>query len=371
MQALFFLTDCDKIVLRQHRTMGTASFGASFDPIVQYEKWEIQKYSPIFHTFACAKTLAESPCPIMRYCLKRFCRNWSVSMKYLKIIIAAILSLLLCGCAVQTESAQIAATTLPVWEFSSRLCAGTPISVTRLVTEQVSCLHDYSLNVRQVKAAEAAETIVISGAGLEDFLDDLLVNASVIDASEGIDLLCGEEHEEEQHHEEGHHHEEDPHIWLAPENAQIMARNICNGLSSRYPQYAPNFEANLSQLLNELTVLQQYGEDTLSQLKCRDLITFHDGFSYFAEAFDLNIVKAVEEESGSEASAQELIELINLVENKSLPAIFTESSGSTSAAGVISRETGCGLYTLDMAMSGDSYFDAMYHNIDTIKEALG
>ena len=292
-------------------------------------------------------------------------------MKYLKIIIAAILSLLLCGCAVQTESAQIAATTLPVWEFSSRLCAGTPISVTRLVTEQVSCLHDYSLNVRQVKAAEAAETIVISGAGLEDFLDDLLVDASVIDASEGIDLLCGEEHEEEQHHEEGHHHEEDPHIWLAPENAQIMARNICNGLSSRYPQYAPNFEANLSQLLNELTVLQQYGEDTLSQLKCRDLITFHDGFSYFAEAFDLNIVKAVEEESGSEASAQELIELINLVEKKSLPAIFTESSGSTSAAGVISRETGRGLYTLDMAMSGDSYFDAMYHNIDTIREALG
>ena len=292
-------------------------------------------------------------------------------MKYLKIIIAAILSLLLCGCAVQTESAQIAATTLPVWEFSSRLCAGTPISVTRLVTEQVSCLHDYSLNVRQVKAAEAAETIVISGAGLEDFLDDLLVNASVIDASEGIDLLCGEEHEEEQHHEEGHHHEEDPHIWLAPENAKTMARNICDGLSIRYPQYAPNFEANLSQLLNELTVLQQYGEDTLSQLKCRDLITFHDGFSYFAEAFDLNIVKAVEEESGSEASAQELIELINLVENKSLPAIFTESSGSTSAAGVISRETGRGLYTLDMAMSGDSYFDAMYHNIDTIKEALG
>ena len=292
-------------------------------------------------------------------------------MKYLKIIIAAILSLLLCGCAVQTESAQIAATTLPVWEFSSRLCAGTPISVTRLVTEQVSCLHDYSLNVRQVKAAEAAETIVISGAGLEDFLDDLLVKASVIDASEGIDLLCGEEHEEEQHHEEGHHHEEDPHIWLAPENAKTMARNICDGLSIRYPQYAPNFEANLSQLLNELTVLQQYGEDTLSQLKCRDLITFHDGFSYFAEAFDLNIVKAVEEESGSEASAQELIELINLVENKSLPAIFTESSGSTSAAGVISRETGRGLYTLDMAMSGDSYFDAMYHNIDTIREALG
>lgn len=29
------------------------------------------------------------------------------------------------------------------------------------------------------------------------------------------------------------------------------------------------------------------------------------------------------------------------------------------------------VYSLDMAMAGDSYFDAMYRNIDTVKEALG
>ena len=292
-------------------------------------------------------------------------------MKYMKIVITAILSFLLCGCASAGAPAQIAATTLPVWEFTSRLCSGTPVTVTRLITEQVSCLHDYSLNVRQVKAAEAAETIVISGAGLEDFLDDLLANASIIDASEGIPLLCGEEQEEEHHHEEGHHHEEDPHIWLAPENAKVMAQNICAGLSVQYPQYARNFEGNLQTLLQDLDTLAQYGEDTLSNLKCRKLITFHDGFSYFADAFDLTIVKAVEEESGSEASARDLIELITLVEENALPAVFTETSGSSSAANIISRETGCGVFSLDMAMSGSSYFDVMYHNIDTIKEALG
>ena len=296
-------------------------------------------------------------------------------MNYMKMIIAGLLSVLLCGCTPSAQNARVAATTLPVWEFSSRLCAGTPITVTRLVTEQVSCLHDYSLNVRQVKAAESAETIVMSGAGLEDFLDDLLVNASVIDTSEGIDLLCGEEHEDEHHHEEGHHHEEDPHIWLSPENAKTMARNICAGLSARYPEYKQTFEDNLDPLLHDLDALRNYGNDTLSKLQCRKLITFHDGFSYFAESFDLTIVKAVEEESGSEASARELIELVTLVEENSLPAIFTETSGSTSAAGIIARETGCGVFTLDMAMAGDSYgdsyFDAMYRNIDTIKEALG
>ena len=79
----------------------------------------------------------------------------------------------------------------------------------------------------------------------------------------------------------------------------------------------------------------------------------------------------MEEESGSEASARDLIELITLVEENALPAVFTETSGSSSAANIISRETGCGVCSLDMAMSGSSYFDAMYHNIDTIKEALG
>ena len=301
-------------------------------------------------------------------------------MKLIKLILPAILLLCLCGCAPAQESAQVAATTLPVWEFTVRLCQDTPITVTRLVTEQVSCLHDYSLNVRQAKAAEAAEVVVISGAGLEDFLDDLLLDVPMIDASQGISLICAEEadghdghedHEDHEDHDSHHHHEEDPHIWLSPENAEIMAQNIQVGLSQRYPQYAPVFEKNLKPLLAELAQLQEYGNQTLSDLKCRDLITFHDGFSYFAQTFDLSIVEAVEEESGSEASAKELIHLIETVQEHGLPAVFTEVSGSTSAAGIIARETGCGQYALDMAMSGDSYFDAMYHNINTIQEALG
>lgn len=296
-------------------------------------------------------------------------------MKFWKIILtAALAAALLCGCAPKADYAPIAATTLPVWDFTSRLCQDTPLAVTRLVTEQVSCLHDYSLNVRQVKAAEAAQVVVISGAGLEDFLDDLLLDVPTIDASQGISLLhSAEGHEEEEHHheEDGHHHEEDPHIWLSPENAQVMAKNICEGLSRQYPDYEDTFRANLDELLSQLEALQSYGEEQLSGLQCRELIPFHDGFSYFAQAFHLTILESVEEESGSEASAKDLIHLTELVRKHNLPAIFTEVSGSDSAAQVIARETGCKVYALDMAMSGSSYFEAMYHNIDTIREALG
>jgi len=292
-----------------------------------------------------------------------------------RIFILSLLLMLLCGCSLPSEPAQIAATTLPVYEFTARLCDGTPLTVTRLVTEEVSCLHDYSLNVRQVKAAEAAETIVISGAGLEDFLDDLLLNADILDASSGIELICpedGPDHEQDHHHEhEGHSHAEDPHIWLSPVNAAAMAENICRGLAARYPQYQSIFEENLTALKQELEALNTYGQEQLNPLSCRDLITFHDGFAYFADAFDLHILEAVEEESGSEASAKELIYLIEEVQHHQLPAIFTEKSGSVSAAGIIARETGCGSFRLDMAMAGDSYFESMYHNINTVKEALG
>ena len=285
------------------------------------------------------------------------------------------LLLLLTGCVKAPETVEIAATTLPVYEFTRDLCRGTDLSVGRLVTESVSCLHDYSLNVNQVRLAEQAEVLVLSGAGLEDFMEDLLTGKPSIDGSLGIPLLEGEEHdhEDQEGHEDhdGHSHEFDPHIWLSPENAKIMAQNICLGLIRQYPQWETVFKDNLQGLLARLDTLEQYGEEALSNLACRELITFHDGFSYFAQAFDLQILAAVEEESGSEASAKDLIGLIRLARAHALPAVFVEKNGSASAADILCRETGAKKATLDMAMAGESYFDAMYHNIDTIKEALG
>lgn len=292
-----------------------------------------------------------------------------IPMRIKAILLAAILVLaMLPGCS-KTEYAQVAATTLPVYQFTTILCQGTDISVTRLVTESVSCLHDYSLNVSQVRSVESAQVVVLSGGGLEEFMDDVLGGAqAVIDSSQGIELLtCEEEHEE--HH--GHHHEVDAHFWLSPANAKIMASNICDGLCGQFPGYEDTFRANLTALHSQLDELQSYGQAQLQSLSCRELVTFHDGFAYFAQAFDLTILEAIEEESGSEASAQELIHLIELVDIHQLPAVFTEANGSVSAADVIARETGAQIFALDMAMAGNDYFEAMYHNIDTIREAMG
>lgn len=283
-----------------------------------------------------------------------------------KFILIVCLLFLLCGCTNTKEQGQIVATTLPVYEFTSILCEGTELSVTRLITENVSCLHDYSIQVSQMQSVESASAVIISGGGLEDFLDGVITDDDkIIDASSGIIM-----HHTDAHNHD-HNHLEDPHYWLAPELAAEMANNIKNGLIAQYPQYKTIFEYNYNTLSDKFTDLQIYGETTLKNIDNRNLITFHDGFSYFAESFDLNILKAIEEESGSEASAAELIDIIELMENNGVNAIFTEENGSSSAASIIAKETGTKVYTLDMAISGNSYFDAMYQNINTIKGALG
>lgn len=288
--------------------------------------------------------------------------------KAIVIISVALIIFSLFGCGAKQENIDVVATTKPVYDFTAYLCNETNITVELLITENVSCLHDYTLQVRQMRAIEGADTVILSGAGMEEFLHDALEGANnVIDSSQGISLHCPEHH----HEDDGHHHESDPHIWLSIGNARKMAENICQGLCKQYPDSASKITENLTKLNQEFEKLQAYGEENLTNLSSRNLITFHDGFSYFAEEWNLNILRAVEEEAGSEASAAELKELIGLIRQHELTAIFIEQNGSASAAQIIEKETGISVFTLNMGMSHLNYFETMYHNINTVKEALG
>lgn len=301
-------------------------------------------------------------------------------MKKQRILILVIIFLFtFTGCQMKS-TAQVTATTAPVYYFTSRLCENTGIQVIRLVTEEVSCLHDYTLQVRQMQAIESAELLVISGAGLEAFLDDVLTQEkNILDASKGIELIClpdspdhdpDHDHGHDHGHDHSHDHSHDPHIWLSISNAKIMCNNIYTGLSARYPDHKETFSKNYATLCDQLNTLDAYAKTQLQNLSSRELITFHDGFAYFAQNMNLTILAAIEEESGSEASASELKHLIEMVQSHKIPAIFTEVNGSSGSAQVIATQTGCQVFALDMGMGQADYFQAMYHNIDTIKEAL-
>ena len=278
-------------------------------------------------------------------------------------IFAILLALcLLSGCADGSRAAQadILATTAPMAQIAGAVTAGSGLTVGTLISEPVSCLHDYALSVAQMEAVEQAKLVVCSGAGLEDFMGDALAGCeTVIEASAGLELLPGEEGEA------------DPHVWLAPENMIAMTRTVEAALAGLYPAQAALFAENADVLCRQLEELQTYGEEQLAELTCRKLVTFHDGFAYFARAFGLEIAAAMEIEAGSEPSARELEEIIRLIQAQDIPAVFTEINGTADAAELVARETGCAVFSLDTAIRTTNYLSAMRRNIDTIKEALG
>ena len=307
--------------------------------------------------------------------------------RILCVLCAAMLLLTTaCGKKEQTDGSQqepkltVLATTYPVYLFTQAVTQGMDdIEVVRLNTGNISCLHDYTLSVNDMKLIESADVIAMNGVGLETFMEDALASsdAAVIDASENVELLesLAHHHEEGDSHDHGHY---DPHIWLDPENASTMIYNLAEGLSRQDPIHSTAYARNALEAQEEIGEQFAAMKETLAQsaLENIGLVTFHDGFQYFARAFGFELLAAIEEEAGSEASAKEINEITELVNQNKLPEIFTEKNGSDATAQAISRETGCAVGQLDMLMSGEghdlsAYFDGLNGNIMAIVNGFG
>lgn len=304
------------------------------------------------------------------------------TMKITSFALAAALLLALSSCAPAREKARltVVCTTYPVYLFASAVTGGIDgVVVERLDTGSTSCLHDYTLSMEDMKKLEGADVIAINGAGLEEFLEDALAasDARIIDCSEGIELLenLSHHHDEDEEDDHGHDHGHwDPHYWMDPENARIMAANLRDGLEQIDPDNGKRYGTNASGLDWELHCCGENAKAELegySYLLDPNLITFHDGFQYFAKAFGLNLLASIEEEAGSEASAREIMEITELVKEYSIPVIYTEINGSDATAKAVARETGCQVSTLTMIM-GDGpeepggYQDGIVWNVQTI-----
>ena len=292
-----------------------------------------------------------------------------------------LLSLSACGgrsAANPDPTFTVAAATYPVYLFTTAVADGADgVDVELIVNEPTSCLHDYTLTVQDMKTIEGADVIVMNGAGLEAFMDSALSrsDAALISCDQRLTLLNADGHAHEHDHEHGHEHEDDPHYWLSPEYAAAMLTTICAELSELDSANRERYAENLAAALDALSELDPR-LDEVRALGGGELITFHDGFRYFARDCSLELLRSIEEEEGSEASAAELAEIIDLIREHNIDAIFTEVNGSSAAANTVARETGVTVGQLNMIMSGQGsglqpYLDAMHSNYDAILTALG
>ena len=256
------------------------------------------------------------------------------------------------------------------------------VEVLNMTTSQTGCLHDYSLSTKDLKTLSNADILIINGAGMESFLDDVIDEYSdlkIIEASKGIDLIEDTEHDDhtEDHDHEDHDHDVNPHVWVSISKNIEEVSNIAEELSSLDPNHANEYQDNANEYIAKLENLKTEMHSTLDNIAHKDIITFHEAFPYFAEEFGLNIVGVIEIEPDSEPSAKEVENIISIINEKNIKALFTEPQYSSKIADTIAKETGAYIYTLDPIVTGDSnekayndYIIKMQENLNTLKEAL-
>ena len=267
----------------------------------------------------------------------------------------------------QASGIKIVASFYPMYIMAKNVAKDVPgVSVQNLTPPLTGCLHDYTVTTNDMKKLADAQVFVANGAGMESFLDKIVAqhpNLKIIQLSEGIPLIKGPGNEGDN-----------PHIWVSISNAILQVKNLGKAMEQYDPIHNKIYEKNTADYTAKLEALRQKMHSELAPYKGMSIITFHEAFPYFAKEFDLRISAVVEREPGSEPSAKELADTIELVKESNAQALFSEPQYPDSAARTIAKETSAKVYVLDPAVTGpdayDAYINIMENNLKVLKEAL-
>jgi zinc transport system substrate-binding protein len=241
----------------------------------------------------------------------------------------------------------VVVTILPQAEFVEAV-GGDKVDVTVMVPPGASP-HTYEPTPSQMTALAEAKLYAKVGSGVEfelTWMDKLIAQNEdmlIVDCSQGVplqEMVAADEHEHEgdEHEEEGHEHEHgamDPHIWMSPQNVQIMVRNITDGLIQVDPDNSAYYQQNRDAYLEELAQLDQDIRDGLSGVKNRVFMVYHPAFGYFASCYDLTMLPI--EAEGKEPTPAGLQHLIEQAKEHNIRVVFAEPQFNPQSAKVIAE----------------------------------
>lgn len=178
---------------------------------------------------------------------------------------------------------------------------------------------------------------------------------------------------------------DDPHLWMDPMLWTEVARLIASELSVLAPAAAPAIATRLEQLVVDLAELDAYARRCIDSIPTerRLLVTAHDAFGYFGRRYGLEVASVQGLSTESEASVRHVQELVDLLVERQVPAIFVESS--VSARGPRALVEGAAARGHTVVVGGELYSDALGppgtyrgtyvgmidHNVTLITRALG
>ena len=263
--------------------------------------------------------------------------------------------------------------------------------------------HVYQPTPKAARSVAEAEVLFMNGLEFEGWLERLAEAASfdgaVVVATSGIVPIAFDEHDDDHDdhdkhddhddHDKHNDHEEhaghdhgtfDPHAWQSLDNAVIYAKNIAAGLAQADPANASEYYTNRASFVAEITALKSEIDAMMDALPAnkRTVVTPHDAFGYFAEAYNLTFEAPQGMSTESEVSAADVAKLITQIRRENISAVFIESITDNRMMERIATETGAtiGGTLYSDALSDENgpastYPDMMRHNAKTLSDALG
>lgn len=226
--------------------------------------------------------------------------------------------------------------------------------------------HHYALKPSNLKAIASAGVILWVGPGLETFLDgrlaDLAPTARIIAVTDLPDLdqlpyRPGHQHHDDEdegddgdHEGEHHHHagDLDPHVWLSPDNALIIADALAGVLQPMLtPQQQALLQDNLAAFEADINALTLRIDEQLAGLHDRPYLTFHDAYQYFDSRFDLHYAGSVTVSPEITPSAAALQSLREQIKAEDIACIFAEPQFPPKAIKVLQEGLPVRVGTLD------------------------
>lgn len=284
------------------------------------------------------------------------------------------------GSALAEERLQLVATTGMVADIL-REVGGDRVEVRGLMGPGVDP-HLYRQTRSDITAMTRADAVFWNGlyleVQLEEFLGRLAARKPVIAVGEAVPP-------EARLADEDYPDQPDPHVWMDPGRWQHAVLATRDALSELEPEHAEAFTARADAYLGELEALDAYAREVLESVPegSRVLVTAHDAFGYFGDAYDFEVLGIQGFSTESEAGLARIESLVSLLVEREIGAIFVESS--VSDRNVRALVEGAAARGHEVRIGGELFSDAMGpvgsyegtwlgmidHNVSLIARALG
>ncbi|MCC7117422.1 MAG: zinc ABC transporter substrate-binding protein [Anaerolineales bacterium] len=296
--------------------------------------------------------------------------------KNIHLIWLTALFLAACGSAAPNHAValKVLATTTILKDLAQNV-AGSRLTVDSLLPLGADP-HAYQPRPADVAKVAESAVLILNGLEYEHFIEPLLENAGgqrlTITASDGL-IPLNMPAEDDPTQKVG-----DPHMWLNPNDTIQYIRNIRDGLIRADPTGADEYSANAQDYIAQLQELDAWIQTQVNQIppQKRLLVTNHQVFGYFAEAYGFRVADSILPSLSSEASAsaQELAASIDAIKASGAPVIFLDAAENPQLAKQIAAETGVQVVnTLSLEAlteTAPTYLQMMKYNVSEIVKAL-